>query len=56
MANGAPYAMDFWDVLDEAEEIVERWPSWQRRVEGDVFGEHVPVDDEEWWAISVQGH
>jgi hypothetical protein len=56
MTNGASRPIDFWDVLDEAEETVERWPAWQQRVAGDVFGEHVVMDDEEWWAISIEGH
>lgn len=53
MANGAP---DLWDVLDDAEETVERWPSWQREVDGDVFYERAPVPEEEWWTVSIQGH
>lgn len=31
--------VDFWAVLDEAEEIVERWPAWQQRYEADVYRE-----------------
>ena len=47
--DGASQSIDFWDVLNEAEETVERWPAWQQRVEGDVFGEHVPTPDDDWW-------
>ena len=55
MANGAPEAIDFWDVLDEAEEAVERWPSWQQRVEGDVFYEEDVVSpDAEWWPMTAR--
>jgi hypothetical protein len=28
---------DFWGVLVEAEQTVERWPEWQQRVEADPF-------------------
>jgi hypothetical protein len=31
--------VDFWAVLEEAEEIVERWPAWQQRYEADVYGD-----------------
>jgi hypothetical protein len=31
MPDAAPPPDDFWSLLDEAEEAVERWPEWQRR-------------------------
>ena len=35
--GGEGSQIDFWDVLDDAEQTVERWPSWQHDVEADVF-------------------
>ena len=29
--------VDFWEVLDEAEQTVQAWPPWQQRYEADVF-------------------
>ncbi len=29
--------VDFWEVLDEAEQTVHAWPPWQQRYEADVF-------------------
>ncbi|MDQ3282830.1 MAG: hypothetical protein M3Q69_15620 [Acidobacteriota bacterium] len=29
-------ALNFWDVLDEAEEAVERWPWWKQRYKADL--------------------
>ena len=43
MAGEAPQAGDFWELLDEAEQTVERWPDWQQRYEADVFGEENPA-------------
>ena len=37
MADEAPQSVDLWDVLDEAEQTVERWPSWQRQYDADVY-------------------
>ena len=28
--------VDFWEVLDEAEQTVQSWPPWQQRYEADV--------------------
>jgi len=42
MAAEGSEPIDFWDVLDEAEETVERWPRWQQQVEADVFYEDDP--------------
>jgi hypothetical protein len=28
--------VDWWGVLEEAEETVEQWPEWQRQYEVDV--------------------
>ena len=39
MAEESPQPVDFWEVLDEAEETVENWPAWQQRYEADVFAE-----------------
>jgi hypothetical protein len=27
--------VDWWDVLEEAEETVDGWPAWQKRYEAD---------------------
>jgi len=35
--GGEGSQIDFWDVLDDAEQTVERWPSWQKDVEADVY-------------------
>jgi len=37
--GGEGSEIDFWDVLDDAEQTVERWPAWQREVEADVYYE-----------------
>jgi hypothetical protein len=42
MADGSE-SIDFWDVLDEAEQTVERWPSWQQEYDGDVYYEDDPA-------------
>lgn len=39
MAEENPQPVDLWEVLDEAEETVENWPSWQQRYEADVSGD-----------------
>lgn len=39
MAEEDPQPVDFWEVLDEAEVTVEKWPAWQQRYEADVFAE-----------------
>ena len=31
--------VDFWEVLDEAEQTVHAWPPWQQRYEADVHYE-----------------
>lgn len=31
MPDTPPPQNDFWSLLEEAEETVERWPEWQRR-------------------------
>jgi hypothetical protein len=49
--DGASETIDFWDVLDEAEEMVQRWPAWQQRIEGDVFSANTPALDDEWWPM-----
>ncbi|HKR64754.1 MAG TPA: hypothetical protein VJZ00_13560 [Thermoanaerobaculia bacterium] len=33
---------DFWDMLEEAEQIVERWPLWQQRYDVDIYYEEEP--------------
>jgi len=33
--------VDFWEVLDEAEQTVQSWPPWQQRYEADVSSRHV---------------
>jgi hypothetical protein len=38
MTEEVPQPVDFWDVLDEAEQTVESWPSWQQRYDADVYG------------------
>ena len=37
MSDEAPDTVDLWDVLDEADEAVRRWPAWQQRYEADVY-------------------
>ena len=37
MADEVPEHVDLWDVLEEAELTVERWPSWQRRYDADIY-------------------
>ena len=44
MAEEGSETIDFWGVLEEAEQTVEGWPSWQRQYEADVFREENPPD------------
>lgn len=39
MVEEATLPVDFWSVLDEAQETVEAWPEWQRRYDADVYAE-----------------
>ena len=39
MAAEGVESIDFWDVLDDAELTVERWPAWQQRYDADVYYE-----------------
>ncbi|HYH06461.1 MAG TPA: hypothetical protein VEK11_05295 [Thermoanaerobaculia bacterium] len=32
--------VDWWGVLEEAEQTVEQWPAWQQRYEADVYSEN----------------
>jgi hypothetical protein len=36
--------VDFWEVLDEAEQMVDAWPEWQRRYDADVYSERAEFD------------
>ena len=38
-AEDAAQDVDLWSVIDEAEETVEQWPSWQKQHDADVYGE-----------------
>ena len=40
--------VDLWEVLDEAEAAVERWPWWQQRYEVDLFAEKELVSWDMW--------
>lgn len=40
--------IEFWDVLEDAEQTVERWPLWQQRHQADIYAEDNPVS----WDIS----
>jgi hypothetical protein len=42
MAEEDSQPVDWWEVLDEAEQTVENWPSWQRRYDADVEREAAP--------------
>ena len=45
MSDEAPESVDLWDVLEEAEQTVERWPPWQRQYEADIYyDEDAPGD------------
>jgi hypothetical protein len=39
MAEENPQPVDLWEVLDEAVETVEKWPSWQQQYDADVSEE-----------------
>lgn len=43
MAEEVPQPIDFWSVLDEAQQTVEAWPAWQQRYDVDVYAEDDPV-------------
>ena len=36
MAEAEPQAVDFWEELEEAAEMVEGWDEWRKRYEADV--------------------
>lgn len=42
MAGEGSETIDFWGVLEEAEQTVEGWPSWQQQYEADVFRQPDP--------------
>jgi hypothetical protein len=45
MADEVPESVDLWDVLEEAEQTVQRWPPWQRQYEADIYyDEDAPGD------------
>ena len=44
MADEVPESVDLWDVLEEAEQTVERWPPWQQRYEADIYYEDDDVE------------
>lgn len=44
MPDAPPPPTDFWSLLAEAEETVERWPEWQRRYEVDMAGASLAGD------------
>jgi hypothetical protein len=46
MADEAPQPVDFWSVLDEAQQTVEGWPLWQQRYDADVYAEDHRHGDE----------
>jgi hypothetical protein len=37
MADEVTESVDLWDVLEEAEETVQRWPSWQQQYDADIY-------------------
>lgn len=37
MADEVPESVDLWDVLEEAEQTVRRWPSWQQQYDADIY-------------------
>jgi hypothetical protein len=39
MAEEASPPVDFWSVLEDAKETVEKWPDWQQRYEADTSHE-----------------
>ena len=39
MADEFPDGVDLWDVLEEAEQTVQRWPSWQQQYDADLYYE-----------------
>lgn len=46
MPDEASQPVDLWSLLDEAEEIVEQWPSWQQRYAVDVYAEEETAEPE----------
>lgn len=54
MAGARAESVDFWEVLEEAELTVERWPAWQQRYAADVFYEdELVLSDADWWLSEV---
>lgn len=37
MAGERSESVDLWDVLEEAEQTVQRWPSWQQQYDADIY-------------------
>jgi len=42
MSDEVPESVDLWDVLEEAERTVERWPPWQQRYDADIYYDDEP--------------
>lgn len=47
--TAAAHDVDFWGVLDEAEETVERWPWWKQHYRADVHAEAEPTVEWDAW-------
>ena len=45
MSDQVPEPVDLWDALEEAEQTVARWPSWQQRYDADLhYDEDAPPE------------
>ena len=45
MSDEVPESVDLWDALDEAEQTVARWPSWQQGYDADLhYDEDAPPE------------
>lgn len=48
MASDVSESADFWDVLEDAEMTVDRWPLWQQRYRADIFCDDEAVSWDLW--------
>jgi hypothetical protein len=53
MSDEAPESVDLWDVLEEAEQTVERWPPWQRQYEADIYYDQDAPGDAAQKALAI---
>ena len=54
MSDEAPESVDLWDALEEAEQTVARWPSWQQGYDADLYYDEDAPPDASLRAMFIQ--